>query len=214
MDSKSERWALFWCHLLHDLLFEELEPHERGRRLRDLASQAVECPDGKTRTPSLSTLRRKLTLYRKKGFDSLERKARSDRGGSQQRKNYEQLIARAIELKKDLPTRGYRTISKMLELEFGRTLSKSTLYRWLREDPQFKLDYLKFRAEVVGHASGLLAANLVEASETILSIIRDEKQTARVRLTAARLMFTQAYRWMDEELLTAGLAVAEKKSGK
>ena len=133
MDSKSERWALFWCHLLHDLLFEELEPHERGRRLRELASQAVECPDGKTRTPSLSTLRRKLTLYRKKGFDSLERKARSDRGGSQQRKNYEQLIARAIELKKDLPTRGYRTISKMLELEFGRTLSKSTLYRHLKQ---------------------------------------------------------------------------------
>ena len=80
MDSKSERWALFWCHLLHDLLFEELEPRERGRRLRELASEPVEYPDGKTRTPSLSTLRRKFTLYRKEGFDSLERKARSDRG--------------------------------------------------------------------------------------------------------------------------------------
>ncbi len=46
MDTKSERWALFWCHLLHDLLFEELTPGERGKRLRELASQSVVYPDG------------------------------------------------------------------------------------------------------------------------------------------------------------------------
>ena len=115
--------------------------------------------------------------------------------------------------KRDLAIVSLASSRDMAEAAERSNISKSTLYRWLREDPQFKLDYLKFRAEVVGHASGLLAANLVEASETILSIIRDEKQTARVRLTAARLMFTQAYRWMDEELLAAGLAVAEEKSG-
>ena len=115
--------------------------------------------------------------------------------------------------KRELAIVSLATSRDMGEAAEKSNISKSTLYRMLK-DPQFKLDYLKFRAEVVGHASGLLAANLVEASETILSIIRDEKQTARVRLTAARLMFTQAYRWMDEELLAAGLAVAEEKSGK
>ncbi len=42
MDSQSERWAIFWCHLLHDLLFEDLSPRERGRLLRELASKPVE----------------------------------------------------------------------------------------------------------------------------------------------------------------------------
>ena len=131
MDSKSERWALFWCHLLHDLLFEELDPGKRGRLLRELASKPVEHPDGKVRKPSLSTLKRKLRRYQKRGFDALERKARADRCGS--RSDNAKLIARAIELKKDLPARGYRTISKMLQLEFGRTLPKSTLYRHLKQ---------------------------------------------------------------------------------
>lgn len=131
MDSKSERWALFWCHLLADLLFEDLGPRERGRRLRALASKPVEHPDGKLRTPSLSTLHRKLNRFRREGFDSLERKARQDRGGS--RGGNADLIQRAIELKKDLPERGYRVIAKMLDLEFGRRLPKSTLYRHLQQ---------------------------------------------------------------------------------
>ena len=80
MDSKSERWALFWCSLLGDLLFEELAPHERGRRLREIASTPIPFPDGKRRKPSLSTLRRKLKRYKKSGFDALERKRRSDLG--------------------------------------------------------------------------------------------------------------------------------------
>lgn len=131
MDAKSERWALFWCHLLHDLLFEELSPAERGRRLRELAANPVTYPDGRVRTPSLSTLRRKLVRYQRQGFDALARKPRADRGAS--RCDQEQLIARAIQLKKDLPTRGYRTIAKMLALEFDRTLKKSTLYRHLAQ---------------------------------------------------------------------------------
>jgi len=131
MDSKSERWALFWCHLLHDLLFDELSPGERGRRLRELASKPVDFPDGHSRAPSLSTLRRKLRKYQNKGFDALERKPRGDRGAS--RASNAPLIARAIELKKDLPSRGYRTLSKMLELEFGRSLPKTTLYRHLKQ---------------------------------------------------------------------------------
>lgn len=131
MDSKSERWALFWCHLLHDLIFDDLSPSERSARLRELASTPVEHPDGKVRTPSISTLRRKLDRYRKSGFNSLKRKPRSDRGTS--RNDNSELIARAIELKKDLPRRGYRTLAKRLALEFGRSLPKATLYRHLQQ---------------------------------------------------------------------------------
>jgi len=91
----------------------------------------VTYPDGKVRTPSLSTLKRKLATYRGPGFNALVRKTRKDRGKSCP--DSAKLIARAIELKKDLPTRGYRIIAKMLELEFGHRLPKSTLYRQLRQ---------------------------------------------------------------------------------
>ena len=129
MNSQQERQAVFWCTLLHDLLFEEHSPHERGALMRELAGRSVKFPDGKLRKPSLSSLYRKLRLYQSSGFDSLKRKVRADRG--KLRKDRTPLAERAIELKKDLPTRSPRMINQFLQEEFGMTLPKSTLNRVL-----------------------------------------------------------------------------------
>jgi transposase InsO family protein len=130
MRKKDTEWALFWCSLLKDLLFGDVESHEVRRTLKDLASTEHRFPDGKLRKPSLSTLKRKLKLYRARGFEALARKQRADRGRA--RKDAEKLVVRAIELKKDQPRRSDETINQFLQEDFKRTLPKSTLYRHLK----------------------------------------------------------------------------------
>ena len=132
MRKKDEQWALFWCSLLRPVLFEH-GPREIStyRFLKELSKKQVAFPDGTVRRPSLSTLKRKLRTYRKEGFDALARKGRSDRG--RPRTVSKEVIARAVAIKRDLPTRSSETINKMLKAEYGLTLPKSTLYRHLKE---------------------------------------------------------------------------------
>ncbi|MBE7547023.1 MAG: hypothetical protein HS127_07805 [Planctomycetia bacterium] len=63
-----------------------------------LCLQEVVFPNGKRKRPTISTLRRKLNRYRKDGFQSLARKARSDRGAS--RRFSREIIDKAVELKR------------------------------------------------------------------------------------------------------------------
>ncbi len=130
MKRKDETWALFWCSLLHPVLFGEIEPHEVTAFLRRLASEECAFPNGRRKKPSLSTLCRKLGKYQKGGFEALERKARTDRG--QVRAHERALIERAIAIKQDQPRRSDEAINQFLRAEFHKTLPKSTLYRHLR----------------------------------------------------------------------------------
>jgi putative transposase len=130
MKKKDVEWAVFWCSLLQPLLFGEIDPRETGRFLRGLASREVLFPNGVRKKPSLRTLRRKLRTYRTKGFDALARKPRSDRGKS--RAHGEEIVRRAVELKRDQPRRSSRTLNEFLEAEWGKRLPRSTLYRHLR----------------------------------------------------------------------------------
>lgn len=66
-------------------------------------------PDGRKGKPSVATLRRKLNRFCHGGFDGLSRKARIDKGKA--RKAPPEVIAAAIELKKDQPFRSDRTIN-------------------------------------------------------------------------------------------------------
>lgn len=132
MRKKDEQWALFWCSLLRPVLFEHGR-HEVStyRFLKELSQKQIAFPDGTYRRPSLSTLKRKLRKYRKEGFDALARKSRSDRG--RPRTVPQNVIDRAVAIKRDLPTRSSETINNMLKAEYGLTLPKSTLYRHLKE---------------------------------------------------------------------------------
>lgn len=130
MKQKDEKWAVFWCGLLHPVLFEEIDAAETNQYLKSLAKKEVVFPDGRPGKPSMSTLRRKLNRYRRQGFDALARKPRADRG--QSRAVAPEVLAFAAELKREQPLRSHKAINRFLKERFGVTAKKSTLYRHLR----------------------------------------------------------------------------------
>ena len=131
MNKKDEKWAVFWCGLLHPILFEEIEPSQTNQYLKQLAQKEVLFPDGRAGKPSLSTLRRKLNRYRQKGFAALARQPRSDRGKA--RAASAEAVAFAVELKREQPLRSHKSINRFLKERFGAAMPKSTLYRHLRK---------------------------------------------------------------------------------
>lgn len=130
MSRADDDWAVFWCSLLAPILLEEVEPAERNRYLKKLSEQEVTLPSGQRKRISLSTLRRKVRQFGKQKIAGLRRKPRSDRGKIRNKR--EDILQRAIELKKQQPLRSPEAINKFLEQEFGRTIPKSTMNRHLR----------------------------------------------------------------------------------
>lgn len=131
MENSNERWALFWCNLLHDAIFGHIESGGEGRYLRELSEKEHLLPNGKSKKISYSTLRRKLKRFREGGIEKLYRKLRSDRGKI--RAVEEEIIEKAVELKKDQPHRSDEAINRFLEQHFGKTIARSTLYDHLRQ---------------------------------------------------------------------------------
>jgi transposase InsO family protein len=131
MHYADDDWAVFWCSLLAPILLEEVEPGERTRFLQELSRREVTLPSGRRKRISLSTLRRKVRRFRQRKLAGLRRKRRSDRG--QPRKQRQDMLRRAIELKREQPRRAPHVINEFLKQEFGRTIPKSTMNRHLRK---------------------------------------------------------------------------------
>lgn len=131
MRCSDEKWALFWCNLLHPILFGEIEQGSENQFLKKLSEQEFLFPHGKRKKPGLTTLRRKLNQYRQAGFQSLARKRRSDCGKS--RILSQEIIDKAVELKKEQPMRSDDTINRFLDTFYGKKVAKSTLYRHLKK---------------------------------------------------------------------------------
>lgn len=146
-----EKWALFRCDLLKPIIFGDIDPSGINWYLKKLAQKEVVFPDGRMGKPSLSTLRRKLNCYNNGGFEALFRKPRSDIGGS--RKTTPEIIATAIELKKEQPYRSDRTINHFLQERFGSIIPRATLYRHLKQADATKIklgvSQLKIRKRIV-----------------------------------------------------------------
>lgn len=130
MDKEQEKWAIFWCDLLSPIIYEQIEPEATNQFLKQLADKQILFPDGRIAKPSLKTLRRKLNRYRQGGFDALARKKRRDQG--QPRNISSEVIEKAIELKKEQPSRSPRAINRFLEQIYGVTVPRATLYRHLK----------------------------------------------------------------------------------
>ncbi len=131
METKNEKWAIFWCSLLHPILFEEIQKGETYRYLKKLSGTEYRFPNGELKKPSLSTLKRKLKYYREGGFKSLYRKSRNDKGKS--RAVSRDIIDKAVDIKKDQPYRSDRPINLFLEAEHSIKIARSTLYRHLKQ---------------------------------------------------------------------------------
>ena len=130
MRDQDQAWALFWCSLLHPILFGEIEASDVNRELKKIAQKEVLFPNGTRKKPSVSTLRRKLNAYQTGGFPALARRRRSDRG--KPRAHTPEVLKEATAIKRDLPTRSHITINKFLRARHKTTIPKSTLYRHLR----------------------------------------------------------------------------------
>lgn len=137
MKKKDQTQALFWCSLLGPVIFGEIEKGEVFNYLLSLCEKEYLFPNGKRKKPSLSTLKRKLAKYRKGGFEDLARKPRSDSGTH--RKVSQEVVDKAIELKKEQPLRSSDTINRFLEALYNQSIPKTTLYRILKEAGATKL---------------------------------------------------------------------------
>ena len=130
MHHADDDWTVFWCSLLAPILLEEVAPPERTRFLKNLSQQEVTLPNGQRKRISLSTLRRKVRQFGERKIAGLRRQPRSDRG--QVRKKRQDMLRRAVELKKEQPRRSPHVINEFLKREFGRTIPKSTMNWHLR----------------------------------------------------------------------------------
>src|ERR1700733_3279418 len=109
---------------------------ERGREqyayLRQLIlEQTFEYPDGSKKTVPERTLRHWVRQYRKHGFKGLFDSFRSDRGVCKGING--EVLSRAEELRRELPTRSVQTILDLLQTE-GKTPelpAERTLSRYL-----------------------------------------------------------------------------------
>jgi putative transposase len=127
-----EDWPVFWCSLLGPLLVGEIPANQRGRYFRELSEEERLLPNGRRKRISVRTLRRQWSRLREQGVAGLFRRRRKDRG--QARKAQADLLARAVELKKEQPYRSDQVINPILKREFGREVPRSTLYRHLKRE--------------------------------------------------------------------------------
>lgn len=130
MPHQDEQWIVFWCSLLGPILLEQVPAGERRQFLNEVSEKEVMLPDGRQKRLSRSTLRRKIRQFREQGIAGLRRQPRRDRGLA--RKDRQAMIARAVELKKDQPTRSDVEINHVLLEEFHATVPTSTLNRHLK----------------------------------------------------------------------------------
>lgn len=132
MGCNDEDWAVFWCALLSPLQLGEIPTRQREAYFRELSRQERLLPNGRRKCVSVRTLRRQWQRLRDGGVRGVYRRRRSDRG--RPRKKQADLLARAVELKKEQPYRSDEVINRILLREFGREVPRSTLYRHLRRE--------------------------------------------------------------------------------
>lgn len=132
MGCNDEDWAVFWCSLLSPVLLGEIPEAQREGYFQQLSREKRRLPNGQCRCMSARTFRRQWHRFKDSGVQGLHRRRRSDRGKA--RKKHADLLARAVELKKEQPRRSDRVINRILKREFGRTVPRSTLYHHLRRE--------------------------------------------------------------------------------
>ncbi|MCL6451836.1 MAG: DDE-type integrase/transposase/recombinase [Acetobacteraceae bacterium] len=107
--------ATFRFQVIAPLVVRELGARERAHILRDLANRLWKTPDGRTIRVHGRTIARWVARYRAQGYAGLLPEVRVDRGAH--RRLPEQVLARAIALRQEDPSRSVRTIIRILELE-------------------------------------------------------------------------------------------------
>ncbi|MFS0647524.1 DDE-type integrase/transposase/recombinase [Siminovitchia sp. 179-K 8D1 HS] len=125
--------ALFRYGLISSLVSRKLQKGELAEQLRIIAGREHIDQDGKLRRISKRTLERYLHAYRKHGFEGL---MPAYRGEYAPRAINQEVLAKAVQLKKERPERAVSQIIRMMELagivEVG-DVAESTLSKQLRK---------------------------------------------------------------------------------
>jgi len=134
MDEKMrEDIALFRFGLIANLVNRELAPGEKAHLLREVVSREHQGPTGEKQKVSIRSLERNIQVYREGGFEALKP---SKRASYLCRAIPEEVLEKAIELKKERPERTVLQILRILELagiiQHGQ-VSESTLSKQLRK---------------------------------------------------------------------------------
>lgn len=133
--------ATFRFGLIAQVVQRQLQPGERYALLREIAKQRYTIPGSEKSTVSVRTLERYLQAFEKDGFEGLKPQLRK-KGGSLQNQNPE-VLSRAIELRKELPSRSVEQVIRILELEKVVSmgiLKPRTLSRYFQEKGWSKKD--------------------------------------------------------------------------
>lgn len=133
--------AAFRFGLIASVVQRQLQPGERYALLREIAKQRYTIPGSEKNTVSIRTLERYLQAYEANGFEGLKPQLREKRG-SLHNQNKE-VLNRAIELRKELPSRSVEQVIRILELEemvpIG-VLKPRTVSRYFQEKGWSKKD--------------------------------------------------------------------------
>lgn len=150
MDSKNETIAMFRYGLIAPLVLETLPRGELTRRAQDIASRLYDFPFSTRRQVSVDTLLDWALRYRRDGLAALAPKARLDRGKT--RVIPDSTAALIERLKRDNPGRTGVALLEQLAVEGGQaTLSRSTLYRFLRARGLTERQLLRDKAAAHSH---------------------------------------------------------------
>ena len=115
--------ALFRYGLIAQLVHTPPDTGQQERLLREIASRTYTLP-GSTRTRvSITTLRRYLKTYREQGFDALRPASRADTDAP--RAFPPEVLAKAIALREEQPSRTTQTIVDILQRDESLSLPRS-----------------------------------------------------------------------------------------
>ncbi len=89
-------------------------------------------------------------------------------------------------------------------------IGRTTLYRWLRTDKNFRKEYGEVRRETMRHTTARLQEISKNAPEALLAIIVDPKTPSAARVSAIRTTLDYAYRSVELEDIEGRLVDVEE----
>jgi putative transposase len=126
--------AAFRFGLIAPVIQRNLKQGERYALLREISKQNYKIPGGEKSSVSIRSLERYLQAYEQGGFEALKPMNREKRGSLAELDP--QILRRAMDFRRESPTRSVETIIRLLELEGNVTqgqLKVRTLSRYFLE---------------------------------------------------------------------------------
>jgi putative transposase len=142
-DQELQEIAAFRFGVIAPVIQRKLAAGQRYALLRELAAQSYTIPYSDSTRISIRSLERYLQAYEQGGFEALKPKPREKKGSLQQINP--EVLALAIQMRRELPSRSVETIIRMLELDENISvapgiLKPRTLARYFQEQSVSKQD--------------------------------------------------------------------------